>query len=137
MKCRCLAWMGEIKERKVKEQKRETYTYRRIRDERQYGMYWYSGLWQVLRPVLVGLTVLVIVAGLLLTGWNRIYEAFIAPADVTDEAGYPFEISLTLEYLVHEVRRYKLLCVFLSFGYVCGRFKTFQLPCLFCPLLRS
>ena len=93
MKCRCLAWMGEIKERKVKEQKRETYTYRRIRDERQYGMYWYSGLWQVLRPVLVGLTVLVIVAGLLLTGWNRIYEAFIAPADVTDEAGYPFEIT--------------------------------------------
>ena len=93
MKCRCPAWMGEIKERKVKEQKRETYTYRRIRDERQYGMYWYSGLWQVLRPVLVGLTVLVIVAGLLLTGWNRIYEAFIAPADVTDEAGYPFEIT--------------------------------------------
>ena len=29
----------------------KVYTYRSIRDERQHGFYWYSGLWRVLRQV--------------------------------------------------------------------------------------
>ena len=41
--------------------KEKRVTYRSMRDEREYGLYWYSGLWHVLRPVLVGLTVLVLV----------------------------------------------------------------------------
>ena len=35
-----------------------------LRDERRYGFYWYSGLWNLLRPLLVGLTALLLVFGL-------------------------------------------------------------------------
>ena len=48
------------------------YTYRSIRDERQYGFYWYSGLWKVLRPILVALTVMVLTGGICMTVWNRL-----------------------------------------------------------------
>ena len=47
--------------------KDKNYTYRSMRDEREYGLYWYSGLWHILRPVLVGLTVLVLVIGIGMT----------------------------------------------------------------------
>ena len=46
------------------------YTYRSMREERKYGLYWYSGLWMILRPILVGLTVLVLVIGIRRTRRN-------------------------------------------------------------------
>ena len=69
------------------------YTYRSIRDERQYGIYWYSVLWKVLRPALVLLTVLVLTGGICMTVWNSLYGKFAAPADLGDQTEYPFEIS--------------------------------------------
>ena len=69
------------------------YTYRSMRKEREYGLYWYSGLWQVLRPILVALTVLVIVAGLCVTGWNRLYGTFVAPVNPEDPENVPFEVA--------------------------------------------
>ena len=69
------------------------YTYRSIRDEREYGLFWYSGLWHVLRPILVGLTVFVLVVGIGMTAYNRVYDRFFAPVDRTDETEYPFEIE--------------------------------------------
>ena len=69
------------------------YTYRSMRDEREYGFFWYSGLWHVLRPILVGLTVLVLVAGIGMTVWNKLYGDFLAPVDPADQAEYTFEIS--------------------------------------------
>ena len=75
----------------MKEQKE--YTYRSIRDEREYGMYWYSGAWRILRPILIGLTVLVIVLGLGVTGWNKLYGEFAAPVDPDSAEEIPFEIS--------------------------------------------
>ncbi len=74
-------------------EKGKNYTYRSMRDERQYGLYWYSGLWQVLRPIMVGITVLVIVVGLLMTVWNKLYQEYIAPSDETDSNVYSFDIS--------------------------------------------
>ena len=70
----------------------KVYTYRSIRDERQHGFYWYSGLWRVLRPVLVLATVLVLVAGICMTVWNKLYGDFAAPADMSDPSEYTFEI---------------------------------------------
>ena len=29
------------------------YDHETLHDERQYGFYWYSGLWRILRPVLI------------------------------------------------------------------------------------
>ena len=69
------------------------YTWRTLRDEREYGMYWYSGLWNALRPLLVGLAVLALTVGLLATAWNRLYGEFAAPADEQDASPVPFEIT--------------------------------------------
>ena len=73
--------------------KNENYTYRSMRDEREYGLYWYSGLWHIVRPILVGLTVLVLVVGIGMTVWNKLYGSFLAPVDGADQAEYTFEIS--------------------------------------------
>ena len=69
------------------------YTYRSVRDERRYGVFWYSALWGILRPVLVGLTVLVLVTGICVTVWNHLYGEFAAPVDTEDTSGYEFEIT--------------------------------------------
>ena len=69
------------------------YTYRSIRDERQYGFFWYSALWRVLRPILVLVTVLVLVTGICITVWNKLYGEFAAPADMQDPSEYTFEIT--------------------------------------------
>ena len=72
---------------------KKDYTYRSIRDERQYGFFWYSGLWKVLRPVLITITVLVLAAGICMTVWNRLYGRFAAPVDAEDKSEYTFEIT--------------------------------------------
>ena len=72
---------------------RKNYTYRSMRDERQYGLYWYSGLWQILRPIMIALTVMVLIVGIGTTVWNKLYGTFAAPVDVEDTAEYPFEIT--------------------------------------------
>ena len=69
------------------------YTYRSMRDEREYGPYWYSGLWRVLRPLLVGLTALLVVAGLLTSAWNAVYGTYLAPADAQDQTEVPFTVE--------------------------------------------
>lgn len=69
------------------------YTYRSMRDEREYGPYWYSGLWRLLRPLLVGLTTLLVVAGLLTSGWNAVYGKFLAPTDLQDTTAVPFTVE--------------------------------------------
>lgn len=73
--------------------KEKRYTYRSMREERKYGFYWYSGLWYVLRPILVGLTVLVLVIGIGMTVWSKLYGSFLAPVDQLDPQEYTFEIS--------------------------------------------
>ena len=72
---------------------RKNYTYRSMRDERQYGLYWYSGLWHILRPIMIALTVLVLVVGIGTTVWNKLYGNFAAPVDVNDTTEYTFEIT--------------------------------------------
>ena len=69
------------------------YTWRKLRDERQYGMYWYSGLWNVVRPLMIGLAVLVLTAGILTTVWNRVYGEYAAPVDENDQTEVSFEIT--------------------------------------------
>lgn len=73
--------------------KKKHETYRSMRDEREYGPYWYSALWRVLRPVLVFATAMVVVVGLLYSGWRWVYDGFLAPPDVEN----PQEIAFTVE----------------------------------------
>ena len=77
----------------MSKEKEKRYTYRSMQDEREYGLYWYSGLWIILRPVLVGLTVLVLVIGIGMTVWGKLYGSFLAPVDQQDPQEYTFEIN--------------------------------------------
>ena len=61
--------------------------------EQEYRLYWYSGLWRVLRPILVGLTVLVLVIGICMTVWSKLYGSFVAPVDSEDAKEYTFEVG--------------------------------------------
>ena len=55
--------------------KKHNDTYESIRDERQYGPYWYSFLWRIVRPVLVAAGSLLVVIGIISTAWNAVYDA--------------------------------------------------------------
>ena len=73
--------------------KKRNDTYKSIRDERQYGPYWYSLLWRIIRPVLVMLGALLIVAGVISTVWNSVYDEYLAPADETNHAAALFTVE--------------------------------------------
>ncbi len=69
------------------------YTYRSLHREREYGGYWYSGLWLVLRPILVGICVAAVVVGLISTAWRGIYDRYAAPVDGSDDTPVAFAIA--------------------------------------------
>ena len=73
--------------------KKRNYTYRTMRDERQYGLYWYSALWNILRPLLVGLGAGIVVIGLVYSGWNALYESFLAPVNIENSTDVAFEVE--------------------------------------------
>lgn len=73
--------------------KKRNYTYRSMRDERQYGLYWYSALWNILRPLLVALGAVIVVVGLIYTGWTKVYDTYLAPPDAQSTAEIPFEVA--------------------------------------------
>lgn len=57
------------------------YNQRMLMHDRQYGFYWYAWLWKLLRPVLILLISLIVVAGITITGWNYVYGHFFMPVD--------------------------------------------------------
>ena len=61
--------------------------------EREYGFYWYSWLWSIARPILIGVISLLISAGVLLSGWTMVYEKLFMPMDETDTSTLPFKIE--------------------------------------------
>ena len=77
----------------MSKKRKRNYTYRTMRDERRYGLYWYSGLWNIVRPVLVVLGAVIVVAGLLINGWNAVYGAYLAPVDEADQTPVAFEVA--------------------------------------------
>ena len=106
---------------------KRNYTYRTMRDEREYGLYWYSGLWNILRPVLIACATLVVVIGLIYTGWTKIYDGFLSPMEPgsTEEVGFTVEngqsltkVSNNLEAagLIHNRSVFKYYCDFAGMG---------------------
>lgn len=53
------------------------YTRKTLHRDREYGLYWYAWLWKTIRPVLVLICSLVVVVGLVATGWMKINESFL------------------------------------------------------------
>ena len=73
--------------------KKRNDTYQSVRDERQYGPYWYSLLWRIVRPGLVLAVSLLLVIGVLSTVWNAVYEAYLAPANQADHTAKAFNVE--------------------------------------------
>ena len=73
--------------------RKRNYTYRSMRDEREYGPYWYSALWRIIRPILVFAGAMIVVIGVLYGVWNKVYEAFLAPADVNSQQEIAFSVE--------------------------------------------
>ena len=73
--------------------KKRNDTYQSIRDERQYGPYWYSLLWRIIRPVLVFAGSLLVVAGLISTAWQAVYEEYLAPVDQESRQEIAFNVE--------------------------------------------
>lgn len=69
------------------------YTEKTIGEDRQYGFFWYAWLWKIFRPLLVLLCSLVIVGGIVTTGWNLVYEGFLAPMAETSTETREFLID--------------------------------------------
>lgn len=105
----------------------EDYSYERLRREREYGLYWYSWLWQIARPVLVFLCVCVLVVGALNLGWQYIDKNYVAPMDPGNTAPVTFEVksgssltrvanNLETAGLVRNRSVFKYYADFLGFG---------------------
>ena len=71
----------------------QEYTPESLRREREYGLFWYSWLWQLLRPVLLALCVLLVVSGVLMTGYNWIDRHLFAPVDENDQTPVTFVVA--------------------------------------------
>ncbi len=74
-------------------QYQEEYDYERLREERRYGLYWYSWLWGILRPVVLIVCVLLIVAGVLSAAWGYIDRHYVGPVDASNEAPVTLEVK--------------------------------------------
>ena len=106
---------------------RSVYDPQTRQEERQYGFYWYSALWRVLRTVLIWVAALVLVFGLLSGVYNAMEENYISAVDATDNTEIPFSVengqSLTrvatnLEEagLIKNSTVFKYYCDFIGFG---------------------
>lgn len=111
----------------MKKKQPKDYTFRSMYREREYSFSWYSVLWSVLRPILVGVCALLITAGVIAAVWNHIYTDYFAPVDSSDDTEVIFQItsgqSLTrvannLEdaELIRSHTVFKYYCDFSGFG---------------------
>ena len=77
----------------ARRQRDREYDHETLRDERQYGFFWYSGIWHVLRPVLVVMASLVLVFGVLSTLYGVADDKFLSAIDPADQTEVPFTIA--------------------------------------------
>lgn len=84
--------MAKAKKPNRKKRYRE-YDAETLMQERQYGFFWYDWIWRVIRPLLIGALSLIMISGMLLSGWNYINSKYLLPVDVTDSTPVVFEIE--------------------------------------------
>ena len=110
-----------------KHQNEKEYTRESLRKEREYGLFWYSWLWQILRPVLLALCICLVVAGVLMSAWNWADRHFFAPVDAQDQSEVTFVVSsgnsltrvannLEEAGLIHNRTVFKYYADFLGYG---------------------
>lgn len=72
---------------------RKFYNQKTLHKEREYGFYWYSWLWHMIRPLLIFCIGLIVCVGVVVSGWNTVYENFLMPVDPTDDTQVTFRIK--------------------------------------------
>ncbi len=98
-----------------------------MRDKRAHGFYWYSVLWQILRPILIALASALVVTGICLGIWNRIDAAYLSPPDPESREEVPFAVesgqsltrvarNLEAQGLVRSSTVFKYYCDFAGWG---------------------
>ena len=103
------------------------YDYQDLKEEREYGLFWYSGLWNLLRPVFIVLVSLLILFGLFSHLWNRFSAEYIDPVDETSTEEFVFVIdsgssltrvanNLQSAGLIRSSSVFKYYCDFLGMG---------------------
>ena len=108
-------------------QDQQDYTRERLREEREYGLFWYSWLWNLIRPVMLALCVLVVVTGVVMGAWNWVDRRFLAPVDASDDHETVFVVSsgnsltrvannLEEAGLIHNRTVFKYYADFLGYG---------------------
>lgn len=84
--------MAKAKKPNRKKRYRE-YDAETLMQDRQYGFFWYDWIWRVIRPLLIGALSLIMISGMLLSGWNYINSKYLLPVDPTDSTPVVFEIE--------------------------------------------
>lgn len=69
------------------------YTYADLEKEREYGLFWYSWLWHILRPLLIGAGALILTLGMLSYGWRKVSERYIDPVNEADQTEISFVVQ--------------------------------------------
>ena len=69
------------------------YTQESLRKEREYGLFWYSWLWHLLRPLMLGLCVAVVVTGVVMATVNWVDRTFFAPVDEKNTQQVTFVVA--------------------------------------------
>lgn len=78
---------GSVPEEKRRPRFRsEHYSIRSLHEDRAYGLYWYDWLWKAIRPILIFLCSALLVIGMVSTGYERIYDTFLAPVGDSADA---------------------------------------------------
>ncbi|MDD6050154.1 MAG: endolytic transglycosylase MltG [Clostridiales bacterium] len=68
-------------------------TYQSVRDEREYGPYWYHALWRIIRPLLVLAASLLVVISVVASVWSKLYDEYLAPPDAANQAEVLFQVQ--------------------------------------------
>ena len=71
----------------------EEYTPEKLVEEREYGLYWYSWLWTLLRPVLVFACSILLLVGVISFAWGKFAGVMIDPVNPKDKTPITFEIK--------------------------------------------
>jgi UPF0755 protein len=69
------------------------YNQKSLHRDREYGFFWYSWLWHIMRPVLVFLCSLIVVLGIVASGWQFMYSQFFMPVNPQDSVVREFTIE--------------------------------------------
>ena len=71
----------------------QNYDYESLRDEREFGFYWYDILWKIARPLIIFVGAIVIIVGLSSMGINAVNNNFLDAVDPLDARIVEFEIE--------------------------------------------